>query len=236
MTEVLYMKGVEENYIKEFDASVVGAGEDYVLLDRTAFYAEGGGQPTDTGYLEWEGGKSKVKKVTKMKGLIQHHVDRMPEKEEVHGVLDWDRRYAHMRMHTSQHLVSGVVFDLYKARTVGNQLHAEYARIDFHPASFTDDDLRSIEEACNDLISKALPIEIYEEERSVLEEKMGEQRYILDLIPKSIRNLRVVQIGDIDICPCGGTHVRNLSELGKLHIIKRRSKGKDTERLVHELL
>lgn len=236
MTEVLYMKDVESNYVKEFDAKVVRRGDDYVVLDRTAFYAEAGGQPTDKGILRWSGAESVVRNVKKDKGIVKHFVEPMPESSDVHGELDWERRHALMRMHTAQHVVSGVVFDLFQARTVGNQMHTDRARIDFHPVTFVDNDLRVIEETCNNVIAKHIPVTIYEEDREILEEKMGKQRYIMDLIPKSIRRLRVIQIGDFDICPCGGTHVRNTSELGKVHVLGRRSKGTDKERLTYELV
>jgi len=236
MTEILYMKDVESNYVREFDAKIVKRGEDYVVLDKTAFYAEAGGQPTDKGVLGWEGGESSVRKVKKDKGTVRHFVDPVPEADPVHGELDWERRYALMRMHTAQHVVSGVVYDLFEARTVGNQIHGNRSRIDFHPVSFEENDLKVIEETCNNVISKDIPVSIYEEDRDVLEEKMGKQRYIMDLIPKSIRRLRVIQIGDFDICPCGGTHVRNTSELGKVHVMSRRSKGADRERLTYELV
>lgn len=236
MTEILYMKDVESNYIKEFDARIVDHGDDYVILDRTAFYAEGGGQPTDKGILKWSDSQSAVRKVKKDKGTVKHFVGSIPAVEEVHAELDWERRYALMRMHTAQHVVSGVVFNLFEARTVGNQIHGDHSRIDFHPVTFEENDLRVIEETCNNVISKNVPVSIYEEDRSVLEEKMGKQRYIMDLIPESIRRLRVIQIGDFDICPCGGTHVRNTSELGSVHVMSRRSKGMDKERLTYELV
>lgn len=236
MTEILYMKDVESNYIKEFDARIVDHGDDYVILDRTAFYAEGGGQPTDKGILKWSDSQSAVRKVKKDKGTVKHFVGSIPAVEEVHAELDWERRYALMRMHTAQHVVSGVVFNLFEARTVGNQIHGDHSRIDFHPVTFEENDLRVIEETCNNVISKNVPVSIYEEDRSVLEVKMGKQRYIMDLIPESIRRLRVIQIGDFDICPCGGTHVRNTSELGSVHVMSRRSKGMDKERLTYELV
>jgi len=235
-TDVLYMKDVESNYIREFDAKVIERGEDYVVLDRTAFYAEAGGQPTDTGLLRWETGETAVKMVKKEKGVIKHYVEEVPPDENVHGVLDWDRRYAHMRMHTSQHVLSGAVFKLFKARTVGNQVHADRSRVDFYPVAFTQDDLDRIEKECNRVIQEKIPVRIYEENRETLEEKMGEQRYILEMIPQSIRRLRVVEIEGFDICPCGGTHVRNVSELSRVHILGRRSKGKDKDRIEYELL
>ena len=164
-TKVLYMeerRGQEPdpNYLREFEAAVLERGPDFVVLDQTAFYAEGGGQPWDTGVLRWAGGEAKVIKVTKEKGVIRHFLDRMPDAAEVHGVVDWDRRYAHMRYHTSQHLLSGIVWSIYGARTVGNQLYADRARVDFQPVSFTPEDLKRIEDECNRAVAEALPVRI----------------------------------------------------------------------------
>jgi len=234
MTEILYFPSAEACYAREFDGRIVERGPDYVVLDRTLFYAEGGGQPYDTGALRSEGGTSRVHRVSKEKGAVKHYVDRMPEGDVVHGVVDWERRYAHMRYHTSQHLMSGIVWSIYGARTVGNQLYADRARVDFHPVSFTPEDLKRIEEECNGAIVEALPVRIYEEDRAKVENEIGD-RSLVDLIPKHISRLRVVRVGDRDYCPCGGTHLKNTSEIGRVHITERRSKGKDTDRLVYEL-
>jgi len=239
-TTVLYMderKGQEPDpcYLREFDAGVVERGLDFVVLDRTAFYAEGGGQPYDTGALTWQGGDAKVLRVLKDKGVIRHVVDRMPTSDEVHGVVEWDRRYRHMRMHTSQHLMSGLVYRIFGARTVGNQIHADHSRVDFQPANFTPDDIQRIEDECNKVIEAAQDVRIFEEDRVVVHNKI-EDRSLLDLIPESIKRLRVIQVGTADYCPCGGTHLRNTSEIGRVHVLERRSKGKETDRVVYELL
>jgi len=159
----------------------------------------------------------------------------MPITDSVHGVIDWDRRYKHMRMHTSQHLMSGLVFRRYAARTVGNQIHMDYSRVDFQPANFTTDDLKRIEDDCNEVVASAQDVRIFEEDRVVVQNKI-EDRALLDLIPQSVRRLRVIQIGKADYCPCGGTHLKNVSEIGKVHILEKRSKGKETDRIVYELL
>jgi misacylated tRNA(Ala) deacylase len=237
MTEFLFMKDADANYVKEFDATVVSRGDGYVVLDRTAFYAVGGGQETDTGALHWDGGSARVKEVTK-KGEVRHHLDgAVPEAgTKVRGTIDWGRRHAHMRMHTAQHIISSVVFDIYKARTVGNQIHADRSRVDFAPANFAQEDVQKIEAACNEIASKGIPVKIYEEDRSELEKRVDQQRSNLDLLPQSIRRLRIVDIDGFDVCPCAGTHVRNTSELGRFHIIEREKKGKDRERLTYELV
>lgn len=223
------------NYLREFDARVVARGPDFVVLDVTAFYPEGGGQPFDTGLLRWAGGEARVNRVAKEKGEVRHYVSDVPLVEEVHGVVEWERRYAHMRMHTSQHLVSGLVYDRFKARTVGNQLYTDYAHIDFSPVNFNDEDLKAIEAEVNALAAKGIEVDIYEEDRATLEATLDAARTNLDLIPASVQRLRVISIGDYDLCPCGGTHVRNTREIGTVHILRRRSKGKGIDRVTYEL-
>jgi len=230
------MKDIESNYIREFEAKVVRVGEDYIVLDRSAFYPEGGGQPTDTGVLLWGNNINKVNSVLK-KAVIKHLINPpLPEVgTEISGKLDWSRRYAHMRMHTAQHLFSGVVYDLFSARTVGNQIHADRSRVDFQPIEFSDEMLNEAEKKCNELISRELPVTISTMERSELEEKVDAIRSNLDLIPQSVKNLRIVSIKDFDDIPCAGTHVRNTGELIKLTIMKKESKGKEKERVTYTL-
>ena len=234
MTELLYFPSAEACYLREFDARIVDRGPDFVVLDRTAFYAEGGGQPTDTGLLRWDGGECRVTRVQKEKGVVKHFVDTMPPKDLVHGVIDWERRYAHMRYHTSQHLMSGVVWKVFAAHTAGNQLYTDKARVDFQPASFTAEDLKRIEKECNGIAASGVPVRISEEDRVVLENRIAD-RALLDLIPQSIRRLRVIAIGEYDTVPCGGTHLRNTAEIGRVRITERRSKGKETDRITYVL-
>ena len=234
MTEVLYMKDIEGNYIREFDAKVVKRKDNYVVLDKSAFYPLGGGQPSDTGVLRWEGGESRVAEVQK-KGIIKHVISGELPEGDVHAVIDWEQRYAHMRMHTAQHVISGVVYDLYKARTVGNQIHSDRSRVEFSPANFSEEDLKRIEDASNEVIQKGLPVAIYEEERESLESRTDPLRSNLDLIPSSIKKLRIVEIQGFDVCPCAGTHVKATSELGTLKITKKENKGRDRERITYIL-
>ncbi|WP_049997532.1 alanyl-tRNA editing protein [Halococcus sediminicola] len=233
MTEQLYLP--DEEYRRAFDARVtdVDDADRTVVLDRTLFYKEGGGQPPDHGSLSWDSGEARVVDVRKDHGEIRHTVEGdLPEEDiTVHGELDWERRHAHMRYHTAQHVVSKVVLDEYGASTAGNQIYADHARIDFAPADFDERDLRDIEERANALIDRDLPVEKANRSRAALEAETPDGRTNLDLIPENVDPLRAVSIGDIDICPCGGTHVDGLGELGELEIVERASKGADTERI-----
>ena len=237
MTKILYMDNIEGNYIKEFNAMVTKIKKDYVILDQTTFYPIGGGQPSDTGYLMWDDEKVVVKEVIKKGDSVKHIIE--GEKPlvgtKVQGVIDWDRRYSHMKMHTAQHILSGIVFDNFNARTVGNQIHADYSRVDFYPVKFSDEDLENITQKFNDVISKNLPVKIYEEERESLEKRVDQQRSNLDLLPKFITKLRIVEIEGFDVCPCAGTHVRNTNEIPKLDKIKRDTKGRDRVRIIYSL-
>ena len=233
VTELLYLPANE--YERTFDARVVAVDESEgtVVLDQTHFYKEGGGQPADHGTLSFEGGTARVVDVRQDHGETRHTIegDLPSEGTEVRGELDWERRHAHMRYHTAQHVVSKVVLDEYGASTAGNQIYDDHARIDFEPADFDEADLRDIEGAANDLIERGLAVEKENRSRADLEAETPDGRTNLDLIPKHVDPLRAVSIGDIDICPCGGTHVANLEELGELEIVERTSKGADTERI-----
>lgn len=259
MTDLLWMPASDgakgpagnPNYVRSFDARVQKTLEDWVLLDRTAFYAEGGGQPSDAGLLTWDGGEARVKHVSK-KGAVKHVLegDLPPAGAVVHGEVDWALRYAHMRMHTSQHLLSGVVWKLRSGRTAGNQIHADRSRVDFEPAKFTQDDLRDVENEVNRILAADVPIRVYEEDRSVLEQRLAKDpagdRSLLNLVPQSVKRLRVVEIADpdgvvpeyrgsIDFCPCAGTHVARTGEIGRMEILGRETKGASRERIEYLL-
>ena len=237
MTNILYMKTIDGNYIKEFDAIVTKNKENYVCLDQTAFYPLGGGQPSDTGILKWDDKQSTVKEVLKKGETIEHVLkgEIPPVGKKVHAIIDWDKRYGHMKMHTAQHILSGIIYDIFGARTVGNQIHAEYSRVDFNPANFTDEDLEKIKSKFNEIIKQNKPIKIYEEERGCLEKRVDQQRANLDLLPKFITKLRIVEVENFDICPCAGTHVRNTNEIPQIDKIKKEHKGKDRTRITYSL-
>lgn len=236
MTEIIYMPDIDGNYVKEFEAVVERAGDDYVVLDRTAFYPEGGGQPSDKGVLKWGGKETQVTKVEKKGDIIHRLKGPIPEEgTKVRAYIDWDLRYEHMKMHTVQHLLSAVVFEMYGGETVGNQIHADYSRVDFAPVNLSDEAIQKIQGEVNRVIEKGLDVSIYEEDREKLEEEMDEKRVNLSLLPKSIKRLRAIDIDGCDICPCAGTHLRNTEEIGSIEITKVENKGKDRQRIYYEL-
>lgn len=234
------------NYVRAFDARVLKAttatdtSRPWLLLDRTAFYAEGGGQPSDVGRLAWDGGEARVRHVSK-KGAVKHEVEgELPSQGAVvHGEIDWDLRHRHMRMHTSQHLLSALVWQRLKAATVGNQIGAAESRVDF-ATKFDAATLKDLENAANELLSRDLPVRITEEDRAVVEQRTGE-RALLALVPQSVRRLRIVEILDpergatVDVCPCAGTHVMRTGEIGRMEILGRETKGEGKDRVTYLL-
>ncbi|WP_181685641.1 alanyl-tRNA editing protein [Halorhabdus salina] len=238
MTELRYLP--DEDDVTEFEATVVETTDDSIVLDGTYFYSEGGGQPADNGTLEWDGGSASVVDVRKDHGDIHHELGDVEgglpgEGETVTGRIDEQRREAHRRMHTAQHILSRVVLEEYDATTAGNQIHTDFSRIDFEPADFDDEDLEVIEERTNAVIEQNLPVEKDERPRERVEDNVAEGRSNLDLLPDHVEELRVVEIGDFDMCPCGGTHVDRTGAIGAIEITNRVSKGADVERIEFEL-
>ncbi|WP_135851611.1 alanyl-tRNA editing protein [Halorussus salinus] len=234
MTEQRYLPDADD--VTEFEETVSEVGDDYLVLDGTYFYPEGGGQPADRGDLSWDGGSARVTNVRKNHGDVRHYVEEFegarPEVgETVEGSIDAERREAHRRMHTAQHVVSRVVLDEYGAETAGNQIHADRSRIDFEPAEFSDEDIARIERLSNEAIERDLAVTKAERPRDEVEDRTDEGRALLNLIPDHVDPLRVVEVEGFDYCPCGGTHVDSLGEVGRVEITNRESKGEETERI-----
>ncbi len=240
MTEQYHMSSHEGTYTKEFEAKVTATYPEIVELERTAFYPLGGGQPSDRGIIEWNNTKTEITDVRK-KNRIRHMIKGdLPEVgSTVKGTLDWNRRYSHMRMHTSQHLVSAVVNELYTSDTVGNQIGEDKSRIDFKPLKLDKNQIDDVESKVNDYISEDLEVNISEELRSNLENnpeiRSSMSSGLWKMLPKSVTKLRVITIGDIDVCPCAGTHVMSLKEIGKVSFVKKDNKGSQKQRLTYVL-
>lgn len=239
-TEALYL---EDSTVRRFEAEVVRAldGPPRVVLDRTGFYPEGGGQPADHGVVR-AGDRSWTVTDIQKRDTVYHELDGTPPREgtTVAGELDWERRHAHMRYHTAQHLLSALLLESYDAPTRGNQLYADRARIDVEHGRFTDTDLADVEAAMNDLVEDERAVTWYTMDRERAERELDPERTRIELLPDSIRDLRIVEIagdGDepYDRTACAGTHVRNTGEIGTVVVTGRETGGSDRERLHFEL-
>ena len=233
MTELIYMT---DCYAKTFDATVIKADGKFILLDRTAFYPESGGQLTDTGKLVRGTDEFKVIFAKKVGPDVSHEVDKEGLKvgDKVHGILDWERRYVMMRYHTAAHVLSTVIYNETNANITGNQLGLEKSRIDFDLETFDREQLGSYEAKANDVLKKALPVSIQTMPRDKAFEIPALVK-LKKLLPETIKDIRVVTIQGFDQQACAGAHVKNLSEIGQLEIINLENKGKDRRRIYFKL-
>jgi misacylated tRNA(Ala) deacylase len=236
VTDALYL---DDSTVDRFEATVERTLDDRVVLDRTHFYPEGGGQPADHGSLTVDDRTVAVTDVQK-KDTVYHRIDGdlPPEGTTVTGELDWERRYAHMRYHTAQHLLSALLLEEFGARTVGNQLYDDRARIDAAHDRFTETDLGDIETRMNELIDAGLAVDWYTMDRERAERELDTDRTRIDLLPEGITELRIVEVagedgedGPFDRTACAGTHVRSTADLGRFRPTGRSTGGSDTERL-----
>ena len=240
ITKKLYLESIEAAYLEEFSAKVLAIDQNKVILDQTLFYPLGGGQNWDRGTLQGPNGEMNVVEV-RGRDSIHHTVDDTFDLEvgdAVHGKIDFERRYAHMRMLTAQHLVSGIAYEMFGGgRTVGNQIHTDQSRIDFKPIQFTEEMLANLQESVNHQITQNLDVTDSQMTRAEINSIMPEERTNMDLLPSFITDLRVITIGDKqDLCPCAGTHVRNISEIKGIEFTGKKSKGKGTQRVTYKLI
>ena len=162
MTEELFLK---DSYTKEFEARVVMLDGREVILDRTAFYPGGGGQPPDKGSLGIGPIEATVVDVRREGGEIVHVMDKpIPDSvRDLKGALEWRRRFAHMRYHTALHVLSGVIWHNFNARVTGGQMRADRARMDFSfPGEWTAGVVGEIERLTNDALAEERPVRVYE--------------------------------------------------------------------------
>lgn len=229
MTEEAYLR---DGYARTFWATVDRVVDDQIVLDRTHFYPEGGGQPADRGFIHGPRGAVPVSDVQK-RDTIYHTVAGDPPEPgtEVLGTLDWDRRHAHMRYHTAQHLLSAVLLDAFDAETTGNQLYADRARIDCGYDRFSETELDDLESLVNEYVDDRRRVHWYTLGRDVAEQRLDPDRTRLSLLPDSITEVRIVEIEGIDRTACAGTHVRNTEAAGPIRITGRETKGSDEERV-----
>jgi misacylated tRNA(Ala) deacylase len=229
-TELLFRA---DAYLPETEATVLAINERRgIVLDKTVFYATGGGQPGDTGTLQRAGGQVAI--ATTVYGDDKSQVVHVPGEAEplpepgetLKAVLDWDRRYRHMRIHTGLHLLSVVL----PYPVTGGSIGADEGRLDFDiegevPAK------EAIEERLNALVSANHPVTSEWISDDELLANPGLVKTMKVKPPMGTGRVRLVRIGDIDLQPCGGTHVRATGEIGRLAIGKIESKGRQNRRV-----
>ena len=240
MTELLYQT---DSYLQEFDAEVTAVDPEArtVVLDKTAFYPGGGGQPNDTGTLTTPAGViCAVTKVKKQGSDVLHFLgDDQPLPQvggPVHGLLDWEHRYLLMRTHTALHVLCGTVFRDYGALVTGGNMEPGKGRMDFEFERLQGELVGEIEAAVNkeaqaghDVRVKILPREEAFQIPDLIRTK-------INLLPEGITEVRTVEIVGLDLQADGGTHVKNTSEVGTIKVVDYKSKGAINKRIYIEVV
>jgi len=234
-TEKLYYK---DPYLKNFEAKIIKIGvengENYIVLDRTAFYPEGGGQPWDIGKIKRENSETEVYKVLEVGGEIRHYVKSVngfAEGETVLGKIDWNRRIAHMHHHTASHIVWGAIKRVVgNVRTAGSGIHADRARIEVFVGKgkkISHEQLEKIEQLANKIIWEDRKVNTY-----FLPFEEALKKYPELEVKKAVKEVRVVEVEDWDVNFCGGTHVARTGEVLAIRILRRERAGEGIDRLM----
>lgn len=218
------------SYIKECDAVVTTVEDGTVVLDQTVFYPLGGGQPGDTGTMNWDGGSAAIIDTRYGEGgAIRHVLEEgasLPaEGDTVHVALDWDRRYRHMRMHTAMHLLGSVL----QYGVTGGNISTEKSRLDFDMEDTVDKE--AVGAALKKLVEEDHPVSF----RWITDEELDAQPDLVRTMsvqpPRGKGKVRLLEIEGVDLQPCGGTHLSSTAEVGAVRIGKVEKKGKRNRRV-----
>jgi misacylated tRNA(Ala) deacylase len=222
-----------DSYLREVDALVTGVEDARVTLSQTVFYAQGGGQPADHGTLRWPGGEAMVVDVRHQGHEVWHQlVGALPALgTRIHGMLDWDRRYALMRMHTALHILNGVIWRDYGAKVTGVSMEPGSARIDFELERMTSDFASEVETRVNVEIAanRAINVRFFSREEALALPDLVRSK--INLLPEGLTEVRAVEIIGLDLQADGGTHVAHTGEVGRLRVVGHQSKGRINKRL-----
>jgi misacylated tRNA(Ala) deacylase len=233
MTERLFL---DDPTLASTMATVLDSGPEGIVLDRTVFYARGGGQPGDSGALRWDGGETPVTEAVKGEGEAILHLPAPdaalpPAGAVVEATIDWQRRHAHMRMHTAMHLLCSLIKG---AAVTGGSVGAEKSRLDFDLPNPPPKE--AVEAGLNALIAADHPVRIEWVDESVLDSDPGLVRTMSVQPPRGSGRLRLMRIGAdealVDLQPCGGTHVSRTGEIGPIRVQKIENKGKQNRRII----
>ena len=234
MTELLYQK---DSYLREMDAHIIEVVEGGVVLDRTVFHPRSGGVAHDTGALNCCGRTYRVVKVGRDRetGEVVHYLDTTDGLEkgaEVHGVIDWDRRYRLMRLHTAAHIISAVMFRDYGALITGGDIQPEKAKDDFSIESMDKSIFEDAVRKANEVVEQGIELKIYWVSREEAFKIPGIVK-LANRMPPDIKELRIVEIPGIDIQADGGPHVKNTKEIGRIVLLKVENKGRNRKRMYY---
>lgn len=234
MTTLLYHT---DSYIQNFLAHVTAVDNENhgIVLDQTAFYPGGGGQPADHGMVTFGDRSSTIQRARKAGEEVVHILDEdqpLPEiGTEVQGQIEWDRRYKLMRTHTAMHILCGVIFRDYGASVTGGDMDPLAGRMDFEFETMQKELVQTIETAINLEVANARSVRVDILPRDVAFQIPDLIRTKINLLPDGILKVRVVEIEGLDLQADGGTHVKNTAEVGRIRVVDYKSKGKINKRI-----
>lgn len=232
MTDRIYST---DSYATTMEATVVRTDTDdgRVLLDRTVFYPGGGGQPHDHGTVAIGDDQITVVRVTQDADGVWHWLEgALPAVgTSLSGTIDWDRRYKLMRTHTALHALCGVVWNRFKSPVTGGNMQPGEGRLDFDIPNWSAEELPVVEQALNDELARRREIEVSFLPRNAADEDPSLIRTKVNLLPKFIEEVRVIDIVGLDRQADGGTHVNETGEVGRITIPKAENKGRGFRRI-----
>ena len=221
----------ENSYLKEFKAKIISINieEKTIELDNTAFYARSGGQPGDTGEIIVENQNIEVKDTIKKDNKIINIINKTENLDkgiEIIGKIDWEKRYKHMKMHSALHLMCSVI----PLGVTGGQIGYEKSRLDFNDPD-KEINKEEIEEKINSLVKDDYEITSEIIDSKILDEQPELVRTMSVKPPQIDGKIRLIKIGNVDLQPCGGTHVKSTAEIGSIKISKIENKGRMNRRV-----
>jgi misacylated tRNA(Ala) deacylase len=238
MTKLLYQT---DSYLQAFDASVIALDQENhgIILDQTAFYPGGGGQPYDLGTLTQGSTIYSISRLKKIGDQVTHFIEGdipLPKvSSQLHGQINWERRYQLMRTHTAMHVLCGVIFRDYGASVTGGDMDPLQGRMDFEFESMQKELVEKIQGAVNQEVAKAHDVRVTILPREEAFKIPDLIRTKINLLPEGIAQVRVVEIVGLDLQADGGTHVHNTTEVGRIRIVDYKSKGKINKRIYVEI-
>jgi misacylated tRNA(Ala) deacylase len=233
-TDLAYLR---DAYVRIDEATVLAVDGDRIVLDRTIFYPTGGGQPHDTGTLRWGNESPRVIDVRKEGAVVWHTLEGpVPAAGAVtRSVLDWDRRHRLMRTHTALHVLCGVIWNEWGTAVTGGNMEPLSARMDFEFDPLPEAFGPKVEALVNIELAADRPIEVSFLPRETAVEDEDLIRTKVNMIPESVKEIRVVDIVGLDKQADGGTHVHSTGEVGRVRVLKTESKGKGNKRIRIEI-
>jgi misacylated tRNA(Ala) deacylase len=225
---------LDDQTLREWDATVLAAGPEGLVLDRSAFYPGGGGQPPDQGVLLWGGVQTRIEGARRGDDLylIPAAGDPVPPPgTAVRGAVEDPRRTALMRTHSGLHVLCGVVFRDFGALVTGGNMEPMTARMDFNLPAVPDGFRQAVEDACNAEITADRRIDVRVLPRDEAFALPDIIRTATNLVPPEVKDVRIVDIVGLDQQADGGTHVASTRQVGRIEVVKIENKGKGFRRL-----